>query len=357
MATTNQAVKTIEAGVAKVVDAPVPTLPADDYILVKTTAVAINPTDWKHVDLADKAGCVGIWVGCDYAGVVEEVGKGVTKDFKKGDRICGPVNGSNALREIDGAFAKYIAVKGDVQIKTPDNISDEEAATLGIAVTTVGQGLYQTLNLPLPTEPTTATPAPTILIYGGSTAMGISGIQYAKLSGYRVLATSSPHNFEYLKSLGADEVYDYKSPTVSEDIRKATNDELTLAWDCQSTSESAVLVAKALSSTKGGVIGTLLPVDKKVVKEVNDKVEVKMSLYYTVFGEEFGYFGKRDPVPENYEFGKKFWEISRGLLAEGKLKPIRVVKNQGGSGLEGVVVGLKELKEGKVSAGKLVYTI
>ncbi|EXF80076.1 zinc-binding dehydrogenase, partial [Colletotrichum fioriniae PJ7] len=290
MATTNQAVKTIEAGVAKVVDAPVPALPADDYILVKTTAVAINPTDWKHVDLADKAGCVGIWVGCDYAGVVEEVGKGVTKDFKKGDRICGPVNGSNALREIDGAFAKYIAVKGDVQIKTPDNISDEEAATLGIAVTTVGQGLYQTLNLPLPTSPTTASPAPTILIYGGSTAMGISGIQYAKLSGYRVVATSSPHNFDYLTSLGADEVYDYKSPTVSEDIRKATNDELTLAWDCQSTSESAVLVAKALSSTQGGVIGTLLPVDKKVVKEVNDKVEVKMSLYYTVFGEEFGYF-------------------------------------------------------------------
>lgn len=235
--------------------------------------------------------------------------------------------------------------------------------------------------------------------------MGISGIQYAKLSGYRVIATSSPHNFDYLKSLGADEVYDYKSPTVSEDIRKATNDELTLAWDCQSTNESVTLVAKALSSTQGGVIGTLLPVDKKVVKEVNDKVEVKMSLYYTVFGEEFGYFGafflppllypihllpirtltvqppqhpfslfifklaaatnntpsffpgKRDAVPENYEFGKKFWEISRGLLAEGKLKPIRVVKNQGGSGLEGVVVGLKELKEGKVSAGKLVYTI
>lgn len=43
----------------------------------------------------------------------------------------------NGLREIDGAFAKYIVVKGDLQIKTPDNISDEEAATLGVAVTTV----------------------------------------------------------------------------------------------------------------------------------------------------------------------------------------------------------------------------
>ncbi|KAI8251537.1 Protein TOXD [Colletotrichum sp. SAR11_239] len=351
----NQAVKTIEAGVAKVVDAPVPKLPADDYILVKTTAVAINPTDWKHVDLADKAGCVGIWVGCDYAGIVEEVGSGVTKDFKKGDRICGPVNGSNALREIDGAFAKYIAVKGDLQIKTPDNITDEEAATLGIAVTTVGQGLYQTLKLPLPSSP--AKEPKTILIYGGSTAMGISGIQYAKLSGYDVITTASPHNFDYLKELGASAVFDYKSPTVSEDIRKHTGDALTLAWDCQSTDESAAIVARALSSSKPSLVGTLLPVDKKKVQEVNPNVDVQMSLYYTVFGEEFGYFGKRDAVPENYEFGKRFWELSRELLAAGKLKPIRVIKNRGGSGLDGVIVGLKELKEGKVSAGKLVYTI
>ncbi|KAF3803039.1 Protein TOXD [Colletotrichum gloeosporioides] len=351
----NQAVKTIEAGVAKVVDAPVPKLPADDYILVKTTAVAINPTDWKHVDLADKAGCVGIWVGCDYAGIVEEVGSGVTKDFKKGDRICGPVNGSNALREIDGAFAKYIAVKGDLQIKTPDNITDEEAATLGIAVTTVGQGLYQTLKLPLPSSP--AKEPKTILIYGGSTAMGISGIQYAKLSGYNVITTASPHNFDYLKELGASAVFDYKSPTVSEDIRKHTGDALTLAWDCQSTDESAAIVARALSSSKPSLVGTLLPVDKKKVQEVNPNADVQMSLYYTVFGEEFGYFGKRDAVPENYEFGKRFWELSRELLAAGKLKPIRVIKNRGGSGLEGVIVGLKELKEGKVSAGKLVYTI
>ncbi|KAK1837866.1 zinc-binding oxidoreductase [Colletotrichum chrysophilum] len=351
----NQAVKTIEAGVARVVDAPVPKLPADDYILVKTTAVAINPTDWKHVDLADKAGCVGIWVGCDYAGIVEEVGSGVTKDFKKGDRICGPVNGSNALREIDGAFAKYIAVKGDLQIKTPDNITDEEAATLGIAVTTVGQGLYQTLKLPLPSSP--AKEPKTILIYGGSTAMGISGIQYAKLSGYNVITTASPHNFDYLKELGASAVFDYKSPTVSEDIRKHTGDALTLAWDCQSTDKSAAIVARALSSSKPSLVGTLLPVDKKKVQEVNPNADVQMSLYYTVFGEEFGYFGKRDAVPENYEFGKRFWELSRELLAEGKLKPIRVIKNRGGSGLDGVIVGLKELKEGKVSAGKLVYTI
>jgi NADPH:quinone reductase-like Zn-dependent oxidoreductase len=43
----------------------------------------------------------------------------------------------NGIRESDGTFARYIAVKGDLQIRTPDNITDEEAATLGIAITTI----------------------------------------------------------------------------------------------------------------------------------------------------------------------------------------------------------------------------
>ena len=351
----NQAVKTIEAGKAAVVDVPVPKLPADDYILVKTTAVAINPTDWKHVEYADKIPCVGIWVGCDYAGIVEEVGPAVTKSFKKGDRICGPVNGSNGCRETDGSFANYIAVKGDLQIRTPDAITDEEAATLGIAITTVGQGLYQHLKLPLPTEP--AKEPFTILIYGGSTAMGISGIQYAKLSGAKVITTASPHNFDYLKSLGADAVFDYNDPSSPEKIREYTGSKLNLAWDCQSTEQSGVFIAKAMDPENGGRIGTLLPPPTKQIAEVNPKIDVQSTLYYTAFGEEFSYWGTSPPVPENYEFAKSFWELSRGLYADGKVKPIKVIKNRGGAGLEGVLVGLQEMKEGKVSGGKLVYTL
>lgn len=69
-----------KAGLAEIQDVSVPKL-RDDYILVKTKAVALNPTDWKHVDyLADP----GARVGCDYAGVVEEVGSKVTTGLKKG---------------------------------------------------------------------------------------------------------------------------------------------------------------------------------------------------------------------------------------------------------------------------------
>lgn len=58
-------------------------------------------------------------------------------------------------------------------------MSFEEAATFGVAVTTCGQGMYQSLKLPLPNEPTKE--AFPLLIYGGSTATGTVAIQYAKL--------------------------------------------------------------------------------------------------------------------------------------------------------------------------------
>jgi NADPH:quinone reductase-like Zn-dependent oxidoreductase len=90
----NRRIVTKMPDVAHIVEGAIPSLPADDYILVKTTAVGLNPTDWKHIELAHIFNCIGCGVGCDYAGIVEMVGPGVTKDFKKGDRICGPVSGS-----------------------------------------------------------------------------------------------------------------------------------------------------------------------------------------------------------------------------------------------------------------------
>lgn len=92
--------------------------------------------------------------------------------------------------------------KGDLAIKIPENLSFEEAATLGVGVSTVGQGLYQSLGLPLPGEAKTGESG-TILIYGGSTATGGLAIQYAKLSGFKVITTCSPRNFDYVTSLGA----------------------------------------------------------------------------------------------------------------------------------------------------------
>jgi len=207
---TMKAVKVIEQGKAQVCQVPLPVL-RDDYILVKIVAVALNPTDWKHIDYLATPGAT---VGCDYAGIVEEVGSKVTKTFKKGDRISGFAHGVNATNTEDGCFAEYAVVKGDVQMKMPDSMTIEDAATLGVGVSTVGQGLYQSLKLPLPNQPAKE-PFP-LLIYGASTATGTLAIQYAKLSNLTVLAVCSPHNFDLVKGLGADMVFDYKDPQCAE---------------------------------------------------------------------------------------------------------------------------------------------
>ena len=75
-------------GKAAIKPVPIPRL-RDEYILVKTVAVALNPTDWQTVDEKFKPGTTYSLLGCDAAGIVVEVGSKVTKNFKKGDRITG----------------------------------------------------------------------------------------------------------------------------------------------------------------------------------------------------------------------------------------------------------------------------
>lgn len=74
---------------AVISDAPIPEI-RSGYAKVKTVAVALNPTDWKHIDEYGSPGCL---VGCDYAGVVEEIGPGVIKSLKVGDKIAGVAHG------------------------------------------------------------------------------------------------------------------------------------------------------------------------------------------------------------------------------------------------------------------------
>ncbi|KAK0741936.1 chaperonin 10-like protein [Apiosordaria backusii] len=356
-------------GKAEIRTVPIPTL-RDDYILVRTTAVALNPTDWKHIDGINlgpnQSSVIGTRVGCDYAGIVEEVGPKVTKPFKKGDLICGPAHGSNAVQPEDGTFAEYIVVKGDVQIKVPDNLKDYEAATLGIGITTVGQGLYQALGLlPLP-SPTAPTPDPDpkkkILIYGGSTATGILGIQFAALSGYSIATTCSLHNFPRVQSLVSNnnnslKLFDYRSPTILSELKEWAGDDLKLAWDCVASADSARLCASVLAKD-GGKYRSLLRVPEEVVKEVNENVDSGFTFAYTALGEAFKKAVDIPAVEGDYEFAKRFWELARGLLAQGNVKTAVVEVNRGGKGgLEGVLVGLRELKEGRVSGRKLVYTL
>jgi len=159
-----------------VTDRPIPKLPAD-CLLVKTIAVGLNPHDLADIYPPTTLSDPGDLLGCDYAGIVEEVGSAVTRDFKKGDRVCGCTR-PNPLQPDWGTFAEYIVVVADVQLHVPDFITMEDAACLGVTLLTVG-AIYYSLALPLP--PLGNQEKRQILVYGGSTSMGRMVLQFAKL--------------------------------------------------------------------------------------------------------------------------------------------------------------------------------
>ena len=186
-----------------------------------------------------------------------------------------------------------------------------------------------------------------ILIYGASTATGTLAVQYAKLVGCEVFATASPHNFDLLRKLGADHVFDYNDSEAGKKIREASNDKLKLVFDCIAEGSSIGIAADAISST-GGHSSVILPVKDFPRKDV----KITFTFAYTALGEKYN--DNRPANQVDYDFGCKFWKLSEDLFNSGKVvaHPTETQK-----GLENVPEGLQRLKDGKVSGKKLVYTV
>lgn len=186
--------------------------------------------------------------------------------------------------------------------------------------------------------------------------MGISAIQFVKLSGGTVITTSSPSNAEYLKSLGADCVLDYKSTTLVEDVLRIANGPVQYVFDTYPSDTSTATSAAVLSQSDAKYV-TLIPGFEKEVKKLNPSVDAQSILAYSAFGDPWMYEKEYFlAVPGDYEFQKKFVPVAERLFAEGKVKAPRIFLNRGGSGLEGILRGLEEMRDGRVSGGKLVYT-
>jgi NADPH:quinone reductase-like Zn-dependent oxidoreductase len=341
---------------ASVKTIPLPKL-RPTHLLIKVEAVALNPTDWKHTSYGLGAQPFSI-VGCDYAGKVIEIGFDVTKPFKVGDKVYGCSHGSNYSQPEDGVFAEYAVVKGDVAMHVPENAGAnyalEDVVTVPLGSITVGQGLFQQnkgLALHLPEEGKGN--GEWVLIYGGSTATGSLGIQFAKLAGYKVITTCSPRNNDFVKSRGADEIFDYNDPQCGSKIRELTGNKLKYAWDTIGLEPSAKVCDDALSSESAGChYGTILA----PIKFSREGVKTTGTIMYTMFGEAFTKSGKEFPASrDDFEFGKMWMGLTEKLVAEGKVKPHP--KKLGSGGLEGVLRGMQDLKSGKVSGEKLVYRI
>lgn len=209
--------------VLQVGPAPYPE-PGAGEIVVRNHALAVNPVDW----IVPYLGGLPLfpWIkrpfilGSDLAGEVVAVGSGV-EEVKVGDRVLAMAAGAARQRNraAEGAFQAYTIVLPRLTTVIPDELPYVEAAVIPLGLTTAACGLFQSDLLAL--EPPSAIRKPRgqwVIVCGGATSVGGNAIQLAVAAGYEVVTTSSPSNFEYVKSLGAAYAFDYREKGVVGDI-------------------------------------------------------------------------------------------------------------------------------------------
>lgn len=215
LTTSQSAIIQVNGGALRIAQAqPLPVL-SPSQILVRTAAVALNPTDYKmHANFPSP----GATVGCDFAGTIVALGSDILASslstsssspssssplsspsssseqqqkypaLKIGDRVCGAVHGSNPIDPSTGAFADYVHTEGDLVLRVPDSVPWEQAAALGgIGHGTLALALWRSLGLKgtpdLPLEGKKQADdgeeedGQYVLVYGGSTATGTMALQ------------------------------------------------------------------------------------------------------------------------------------------------------------------------------------
>ena len=183
--------------------------PTVDEVLVRVSACAVNPVDYKI-----RKGLVGaphtypMILGYDVSGVVEATGKNVT-NIKEGDAVYyfPPIN-------LPGGYAEYHVVDHRLVVPKPSNVSYAEAASIPLVGLTVWEALFDRGNIKI---------GESILIHGGAGGTGSMAIQLAHWAGLRVYTTASKKNEAFIRNLGAEDIIDYQQNDFVEAINDLTN--------------------------------------------------------------------------------------------------------------------------------------
>ncbi|CAI5758582.1 unnamed protein product [Candida verbasci] len=338
-------------------DIPLPQI-NDDEILIKTKAIALNPTDWKHIIY--QLSSPGDLVGSDVSGVVEAVGSSV-ENIKVGDFVSSFIAGNFTTRY--GAFSEYVIANPQATVKYPtltDDISTDVnsinsfigAASVTLGLTTIGMSYSNTLNIPK-----RLTPGDFILIWAGSTTTGLLAIQLAKMMyNLKVITTASPKNFKLVKSYGADYVFDYNDPNVVDKIKEIGQNRIKFGLDIIATKQTFQNVYDTTAGTPKVYLDNLDGLDKTAISVVSSRdVHFERTAGYLAIIKEkqFGdfHFEQTSEMMKNY---LKWWydELPKYITQIKHPKLVHLDK-----GFESVNDGLSMLMSNKVSAKKVVISI
>jgi len=181
--------------------------PGPGQVLVRIHAVGINPVEtYIRAGTYARKPALPFTPGNDGAGVVEEVGEGVSK-FQPGDRVY-------TAGSISGTYAEY-ALCDPVQLHPlPANASFAQGAAMGTPYATAFRGLFQRAQ---------AKPGETLLVHGASGGVGTAAVQLARACGLRVLGTAgTERGRDLVREQGADEVFDHRASDYLAAIMKVT---------------------------------------------------------------------------------------------------------------------------------------
>ncbi|KAL8653202.1 MAG: hypothetical protein Q9210_002244 [Variospora velana] len=197
----------LEKNLSLITSAPLPT-PKPDQHLVQIIAAALNPVDYKPAEIpgiARFAITKPATPGIDFAGRI--VRPATNSKLEAGQLVFG-VSGTTPLA--GGALREFSIAKITNAVAIPEGVAPINAATVGVAGLTAYQSIVPHVRS-----------GNRVFINGGSGGTGVFGIQFAKAAGCHVTATCSTVNVELCKTLGADEVVDYKKESVLEVLLQA----------------------------------------------------------------------------------------------------------------------------------------
>ncbi|MDB6123431.1 MAG: Bifunctional protein: zinc-containing alcohol dehydrogenase [Pedosphaera sp.] len=183
-------------------DVPKPE-PTPDEILVRVHAAGVNPVDWKIREGHMGKVPLPSVMGSDFSGVVESLGTHV-KEFNVGDAVFGVV------AEESGGYAEYAVAPVSRVAKKPASLDHVHAAALPTASLTAWQALFDTAELQAGQK---------VLIHAAAGGVGGFAVQFAKWKGAHVIGTASAQSIAYVRSLGADEVIDYRQTKFEDAVR------------------------------------------------------------------------------------------------------------------------------------------
>src|SRR5246127_628998 len=190
-------------------DLPRPAL-RPNHVLVRIKASGVNPLDAKI--RAGKAAHakqpLPSVLGLDMAGIIEEVGPGVTA-FKRGDEVFGMVGGVGGLQ---GTLAEFIAADVDLLAPKPSTLSMRQAAALPLVAITAWEGLVDRGQ---------GCPGQSVHVHAGAGGVGHVAVQLARAYGARVFATVSAEKKQIVEAFGATPI-DYRSCSVDKYVAEMT---------------------------------------------------------------------------------------------------------------------------------------